>query len=101
MQGSRTPLTDARARGALVGLTLFHGRGHIWRALLEAICLGTRAAVDSLGDVLSEKPNVLLASGGARVTRTASAGSQYEMRAWEHECKQTVLLVAAGRECAE
>ena len=47
-QGSRTPETDARARGALLGLTLAHTRGHIFRAMLESICMGTRAAVEAL-----------------------------------------------------
>ena len=47
-QGSRTPITDPLYRGALVGLSLFHTRGHVWRALLESICLGTRACVEAL-----------------------------------------------------
>jgi len=47
-QGSRTPETDPKARGALVGLSLFHGRGHVWRAFLEGICLGTRNCIASL-----------------------------------------------------
>ena len=42
LQGSRTPVTDPRARGALLGLTLRHSRAHVWRAALEAICLGTK-----------------------------------------------------------
>lgn len=47
-QGSRTPETDPRARGALVGLSLFHSRGHVWRSLLEGICLGTRHCISAL-----------------------------------------------------
>ena len=65
-QGSRTPVTDALARGALVGLTLKHTRAHVWRAMLEAVCLGTRAAVDGLAAATGgEAPRVLLAAGGA------------------------------------
>ena len=45
-QGARTPVTDPRARGALMGLTLSHTRAHVWRALMEAVCLGTRAAME-------------------------------------------------------
>lgn len=47
-QGARTPVTDPLLRGALVGLSLSHTRGHIWRALMEGVCYGTRAAVDAL-----------------------------------------------------
>ena len=47
-QGARTPVTDPLARGALYGLTLKHSRAHVWRALLEATALGTRACVDAL-----------------------------------------------------
>ena len=37
----------------------------MWRALLEAICLGTRAAVEGLQAATGEAPSVLLAAGGA------------------------------------
>ena len=33
--GERTPINDPLARGALLGLTLFHSGAHIYRALLE------------------------------------------------------------------
>lgn len=42
-QGNRTPHGDPRARGALWGMTLHHGLGHLWRALLEGVALGTAA----------------------------------------------------------
>src|SRR5437660_1535746 len=41
-QGNRTPYTDALSRGALVGLSLSHGRAHVFRAMIEGICFGTR-----------------------------------------------------------
>jgi len=47
-QGSRTPHTDPLARGALVGLTLSHTRAHIFRAILESVCYGTRSCLDAL-----------------------------------------------------
>jgi sugar (pentulose or hexulose) kinase len=40
-QGNRTPHTDPLSRGALAGLTLKHGRGHVFRALVEGVCFGT------------------------------------------------------------
>ncbi|MHB1710840.1 MAG: FGGY-family carbohydrate kinase, partial [Acidimicrobiales bacterium] len=38
--GERTPLFDPDARGVLVGLTLRHGRGAIYRSLLEETAFG-------------------------------------------------------------
>ena len=40
-QGNRTPYTDAEARGMIWGLSLHHGEGHLFRAILEGICYGT------------------------------------------------------------
>eukprot|EP01041_Mallomonas_annulata_P012183 gene12183-25579_t len=67
-QGSRTPVTDALARGALLGLTLSHSRAHIWRALLEAVCMGTRAALEALyaAGYGSVKKELLVAGGASR-----------------------------------
>ena len=38
-------LTLTLTAGALLGLTLHHSRAHVWRAALEAICLGTKASL--------------------------------------------------------
>ena len=40
--GERTPILDPDARGTIVGLTLGHGRGHLYRAALEGIAFGVR-----------------------------------------------------------
>jgi FGGY-family pentulose kinase len=40
-QGNRTPYTDPLARGMIWGLSLSHGQGHIFRAIIEGICYGT------------------------------------------------------------
>lgn len=64
-QGNRTPHTDGRARGALTGLSLHHGPAHVHRALVEAICLGTRAVVESFGDAFAPR-RIVLAGGAAR-----------------------------------
>ena len=42
LAGERSPLWDPTARGAFVGLTLGHGRGHLARAVLEAAALAIR-----------------------------------------------------------
>jgi ribulokinase len=63
-QGNRTPHTDALARGAITGLTLKHTPAHIYRALIESICLGTRAIVEAFGTAL-EARRIVVAGGAA------------------------------------
>jgi ribulokinase len=62
-QGNRTPYTDALSRGAITGLTLKHTPAHVFRAIIEGICLGTRLIVDSFGEAFDAKRIVL--AGGA------------------------------------
>ena len=49
-QGNRTPFTDPHSRGAIVGLTLAHEKHHLFRAIIEGICFGTRAIKDAFAD---------------------------------------------------
>jgi ribulokinase len=62
-QGNRTPYTDAASRGAITGLTLKHTPAHVFRGIIEAICLGTRLIIDNFGEAFSAKRIVL--AGGA------------------------------------
>lgn len=63
-QGNRTPYTDARSRGALVGLSLAHGRAHVFRAMIEGICCGTRSILDAMS-VAGVRIDEIVAGGGA------------------------------------
>jgi xylulokinase len=66
LQGERTPIWDVTARGAYVGLGLSHGRGHLWRALLEGVALGfvdCQAVLEDGGVSLRE---VVAANGGGK-----------------------------------
>ncbi|MBN2117309.1 MAG: xylulokinase [Anaerolineales bacterium] len=42
LSGERTPHPDPLARGAFVGLTIRHGRGHMTRAVLEGVSFGLK-----------------------------------------------------------
>jgi xylulokinase len=42
LSGERTPHPDPLARGAFIGLTLRHGRGHLTRAVLEGVSFGLK-----------------------------------------------------------
>ena len=64
--GERTPFADPDARGVLAGLTLRHGAGHVYRALLEATAFGVRhnLAEFAAAGVLAER--VVAVGGGTK-----------------------------------
>ncbi len=62
-QGNRTPHTDPLARGVIWGLSLGHGEGHIFRAILEGICYGTEHILRTMRENDFE-PKEIVASGG-------------------------------------
>lgn len=61
--GERAPISDPRARGLIVGLTLGHGRGHLFRALLEATAFAARDLLVESGRCLTSPPGPLKAAG--------------------------------------
>ncbi len=67
LMGERTPIWDSDARGTIFGLSLNHTRGHIARAMMEAVAY---ALYDSysimLADGLTIKAPLILNEGGAR-----------------------------------
>jgi xylulokinase len=65
LSGERTPYMDAHARGALIGLTLAHGRPEISRAILEGISLACYNAFTVLQEVGATPHRIVLAGGGA------------------------------------
>jgi xylulokinase len=48
LAGERSPIWDPTARGAFVGLTLDHRRGHLARAILEASALAIRHVAEPI-----------------------------------------------------
>ena len=65
--GERAPLWDPHARGAWVGLTLSHTKGHLFRALLEATAFALRHAIE-LGEetALPLKEETIVVGGVAK-----------------------------------
>jgi ribulokinase len=47
-QGNRTPYVDPEARGIIFGLSLRHGAGHLFRAVIEGIAYGTEHILQAL-----------------------------------------------------
>jgi xylulokinase len=66
LQGAMAPESNANARGAIVGLSLRHGRGHVARAILESIAFVVRRNVEVLEDLGLDIPEIRALGGGAR-----------------------------------
>jgi xylulokinase len=64
--GERTPLFDAQARGIICGLTLRHGRGHIYRALLESTAYGVRHILEVMRAAGGEIKRLVAVGGGTK-----------------------------------
>ncbi|HVD03868.1 MAG TPA: FGGY-family carbohydrate kinase [Candidatus Dormibacteraeota bacterium] len=64
--GERTPIFDPDARGVIAGLTLGHGRGHIFRALLEATAFGVRHNLEAMAEVAGAPTQMTAVGGGTR-----------------------------------
>jgi xylulokinase len=67
LSGERTPYPDPLARGAFVGLTLRHGRGHLTRALLEGVSFGLKDSFRLIQNAgLGEIRQVRASGGGTK-----------------------------------
>eukprot|EP00873_Tetraselmis_striata_P012159 jgi/Tetstr1/432423/TSEL_000186.t1 len=65
-QGNRTPHTDPASRGALVGLTLRHGKGHIFRAIMESVACGTALILEAQAAAGYAPTSITIAGGVTR-----------------------------------
>jgi xylulokinase len=70
LAGERSPIWDATATGAFVGLTLAHGRGHLVRAILEASALAIRHVAEPM------------LAAGVHVTAMRACGGPARSEAW-------------------
>ncbi|MFC7876675.1 FGGY-family carbohydrate kinase [Isoptericola sp. NPDC057391] len=64
--GERTPVQDPDARGAVLGLTLTHTRGDLYRAALEATAYGVRHNVETMRDAGATIDRVVAVGGGTQ-----------------------------------
>ena len=62
--GVMTPYWEAGARGAMIGFTSGHRRGHVWRAVLEGIALEQAMVTHLVEDGTGERVERLIAVGG-------------------------------------
>src|SRR5258706_1899963 len=64
LSGERTPHPDPLARGAFVGLTVRHGRGHMTRAVLEGVSFGLKDSFTLIQNAGMGAIKQVRASGG-------------------------------------
>jgi ribulokinase len=65
-QGNRCPHTDPHSRGAVAGLSLGHGRAHLFRAIIEGICFGTEAILRTMREQRFDVTELVIAGGATR-----------------------------------
>ena len=64
--GEKTPIFDPTARGVFFGMTLSHTRGHVFRAILEAVIYGFRHHLDVLRGMGCIPNRIFATNGGAK-----------------------------------
>jgi xylulokinase len=75
--GERTPIHDPLAKGAIFGLNLTHGRGDIYRAVLEGIAMGTAHVLDTCREAGAGPRRLLAVGGGVQNAVWMQATSDY------------------------
>ena len=87
---ARSPIFDPHARGAILGLTLAHGRGHLFRALLEGSACDVRHNLE------------VMAAAGAAPARLTAVGGGTKSGLWTRVVSdvtglpQTIPVVTIG-----
>jgi len=67
LTGERTPHPDPLARGAFIGMTSRHGRGHMTRAVLEGVAFGLKDSFTLIANAgLPEQFEARISGGGAK-----------------------------------
>jgi xylulokinase len=67
LSGERTPHPDPLARGAFIGLTVRHGRGHLTRAVVEGVAYGLKDSFTLIKNAgLGEICQVRASGGGTK-----------------------------------
>ncbi len=65
LMGERSPIWDDRASGAFVGLSLFHTRAHLYRAVLEGVTFALRHNIEAGAEGLALADRLVVVGGAA------------------------------------
>lgn len=66
MVGERAPYWDEHLRGAFLGLSVFHTKPHLFRAVLEGVAYSMRYSIEAAKDVGFPIKRATLVNGGAK-----------------------------------
>ncbi len=100
--GERTPILDPAARGVFCGLALGHGRGHLARALVEAIAFAVRHNLETFEDAGAAPERLVAVGGGTQGAVALQAMSDVTGRSQEvcaagvGACHGDAFLAAVG-----
>ena len=101
--GCMPPWWDPDARGALVGLGAGHGRGHVYRALMESIALDEAMGLEAVEAATGERVDeIVMIGGGARsalwrqIVADATGKPLPVSETVEATCLGAVMLAAVG-----
>lgn len=65
--GERSPIWDSNARGTIVGLSLVHNKGHIYKAIMEGVAYSLRHNMEMVaGTGLNLDKEIILVGGGSK-----------------------------------
>lgn len=64
--GEKTPIFDPKAKGVIVGLSLSHSVGDLFRAIMEAVAYGFYHHVEVIKQMGQDVKRVFLCNGGAK-----------------------------------
>jgi xylulokinase len=96
LTGSSCPTFNASARGAFVGISLSHGRGHFVRAVLESVAFMLREIVELLLELGVPVERVRSMGGGAKSDLWLQMKADVLQKPVEvPECTETASLGAA------
>jgi xylulokinase len=65
LMGERSPVWDAKASGAFIGLSLFHTRAHLYRAVLEGVTFALQHNIEAGRQGAQSLDDKLIVVGGA------------------------------------
>ena len=62
--GERSPIWDSDARGTIIGLSLYHSKGHIYRAFMEGVAYALKHNIELVKKTEAELDEEIILVGG-------------------------------------